>query len=1082
MREIQAKISPLIKNQFPSFYLDEGEDFVTFIEAYYEWLESNHQLLGLRNKTNFNVGDTVTQGTTTGTIIAIDGLDVVVRVNNFDSFRCNVQCDEYLPVTSSAGGSTFIETQRKLNPIHWARKLFTIRDVDLTLDQFIVHFKEKYLKNIEFDINTNKRLLVKNSFDLYRSKGTERSIDLFFRLVYGTSATVYYPGDDVMRLSAAQWIKPHYLEINNSPRTVGLVGKQIVGVTSGATAFVEKYIKRRSRGGFVYMLYLSNISGTFVSGELVKADTFYADLPRIKGSLSSATVIIGSKLFSVGDLVTFVSLKGAEAKGRVAAVDNKTGVVDFVFNDGGYGYTISGPSADFSEAELAGRTQTLMSSKVLTLSNVQTSNIVSGFSITNGGSGYSNSDTITVASAYINATATINTDASGVITDIHVSNTGSGFFTSSPAVTITTSGGTSASIAATTKSHPTYFKYFEPFTQRLAQVSVNAVSSTANVELFEAGQGVTFKQGATVKGYGTILVANNNADDDSSILTISVSNNALFGTGTTNTVTVTSLTTVNGNIEAITNTSATATVMGVPSTANLQVSAITSSSDFIIPAEVYQLDEQGVECANATIHVTSIKGFSGRIDVENMKGVFRDGRTIKVRGTSAEATVDDVTLTVGLYQISNSYTNSYSSQIFSSLTGTLANVEVVSGGSSASFRVGDLTDQEIIYLNTDLLSGNGTFTNAVSQAYLTMPLNSAEYGFPKNPGGNSASVIFDCLNFDSFTIGTISSLIEINPGIDYTIDPYVLAYQPYLSGFNLHDYVFEVSGPTGTFLAGERLLQEDNYLAKTTIEVGDETGLEVGEKVIQGSANGIVDTIQASANTILVKNVQGTFAVNATPLTSGSNGSFSTSVLSVDVDSSIVYTAKGIIKSANATHLHVKRIQFDNQFGIGNTVTGQVSGATATIVDIIPELDTLQIGFNANIEANVVTANGYVTQLDIVDSGLGYRNGEELTFVSADGLRTGAVIANVSGMGTGSGYYKTTKGFTSNVSKVHDGDYYQEYSYEVLSRIPLDKYAEMFKKVMHTAGTRFFGGVLLEDEHSVAMSYANSLITYEQTS
>ena len=119
MRGIQAKISPLIKSLFPSFYLDEWEDFATFLEAYYEWLESNHQQLEVTSNTNIEVGDVVTQGNTTGSVVAVEGSNVLVSVDGFDAFRCNIQCDEYLPITTSSGGNTFVEKQYKVNPIYY---------------------------------------------------------------------------------------------------------------------------------------------------------------------------------------------------------------------------------------------------------------------------------------------------------------------------------------------------------------------------------------------------------------------------------------------------------------------------------------------------------------------------------------------------------------------------------------------------------------------------------------------------------------------------------------------------------------------------------------------------------------------------------------------------------------------------------------------------------------------------------------------------------------------------------------------------------------------------------------------------
>ena len=40
---IEKKISNLIESQFPQFYQEEGPDFILFMKAYYEWLESEGQ-------------------------------------------------------------------------------------------------------------------------------------------------------------------------------------------------------------------------------------------------------------------------------------------------------------------------------------------------------------------------------------------------------------------------------------------------------------------------------------------------------------------------------------------------------------------------------------------------------------------------------------------------------------------------------------------------------------------------------------------------------------------------------------------------------------------------------------------------------------------------------------------------------------------------------------------------------------------------------------------------------------------------------------------------------------------------------
>ena len=235
--------------------------------------------------------------------------------------------------------------------MYHARRLPSYRDIDETTDDFIVHFKEKYLKNIQFDTATNKKLLVKNSLDLYRAKGTERSIDLFFKLVYGTAAEVQYPAEKIFRLSDGVYEKPEYLEIGYSIYNIDYVGKQVVGQLSGAKAFVEKYIRRRVGKGFVNLLYISGRQGEFRNGEVIglniNNEPVFDITKRSKliGSVKRVTVQTRGRDFTVGDIVRFTnSDRGLGGLARVESTNSQTGLVDFIFTDGGYGYTLNAES------------------------------------------------------------------------------------------------------------------------------------------------------------------------------------------------------------------------------------------------------------------------------------------------------------------------------------------------------------------------------------------------------------------------------------------------------------------------------------------------------------------------------------------------------------------------------------------------------------------------------------------------------------------------------------------------------------------------------------------------------------------
>lgn len=1072
MKNIEARISPLIENMFPAFYKDDGPDFIAFIKAYYEWLEQNHQLLTLDDADNFNVGDRVTQLEVTGEIIAKEGNDILVYVDGLETFKCFTVCSSLDPITSSSGGSSYITrggTTRRLGSLFLSRNLLNIQDIDTTIDLFISHFKEKYLKNIEFDTESNKRLLIKHSLDLYRSKGTERSIDLFFRLIYGVNTQVYYPGDDLFRLSSAQWTKPIYLEISESSETraISLVGKQIKGVTSGATAFVEKYIKRKVKNGSVHILYLSDSVGNFQNRELLISDKIYRDSPTVLGSLNQVEIVTGGKLFEVGDIVSFNSVNGDYGLARVSEVNNKSGVVDFLLIDGGWGYTDSANAA-YTENDLRSRTQSIISEKVLTLSNVNVTNSVATISITAGGTGYANADRVNVTSLYNNAYGVISTNTTGGITSVSVANAGSGFLTLNPSYTITNSTGgattgSAATLVVTTAEQNSFFDYFEDFKQPMVTVTYDAAT---NSELFTIGSSVRIGNSSSNVAFGVVL-DNGPTDSSNGSMVIWMSNNGSFSSG--NTIYLSSNASVTANAYFANNTTAKGAIMGLPNAATIEFGELTGDP-IVRSDEVYQVNTLGAETGNAIVS----EAYSNSIIVSSLKGVFKPSRALLVRSKSTNTSVTNITLNLGVYNITGNYTNTLSTGVFSKSTGTTANLISISSGAAASFRVGTITDSETIFLNTDLLAAN----NTSNVAFMDLRLNTSAYGFPKNPSGNSSAILYSCLNYDLFTIGTIGSLTSINPGAEYNITPYVLAYQPYIAGFNRRDYIINVANTTGNFFNGELIAQANTTINNYDLTLVSATGFTLGEKVYQGTigaetATGIVNEISTGTNTLTVSNTTGTFLASNTLTKSYISGGLSSNTTAVSLVQEIV-TSKGIIKSGNTSVIKVKRTQFENKFVVGATITGRQSNTSAVIVNVSEDPDTLPIGLNAQIAANVVTANGTVAALEIIDSGLGYSNGEIGLFSSEDGLRSGEAKFVVKGAGHGSGYYKTTKGFLSSISKIHDGDYYQEYSYDIMSKIPLEKYSGMFKKVMHTAGTRFFGSILLEENELVDLNISSN--------
>lgn len=989
MRDIEQKISPLVQNMFPAFYREEGQNFITFVEAYYEWLENNFQLLELEDTTDFNVGDKVTQQDVTGTIVNYVDKEILVQIDGFNTFKCYNVCSELIPITSSSGGSTFILTggnTKRLGPVYMSRNLSKLRDIDKTLDLFIVNFKEKYLKNIEFDTLSNKQLLVKNSLDLYRSKGTERSIDLFFRLVYGIKAEVDYPGERLFTLSAGEWYKPVYLEITSESvsRNIELVGKQITGVISGATAFVEKYIKRKVSSGFVHLLYISNIKGEFVTKELLKSDVAHNDSPKVLGSLTSAFVTFGGTGYKIGDIVTLGSATGDKALATVTSVKDMNGTVDFELIDSGWGYTVS--ANNITPYSATDRTQALVTDKLFTLYDIETGNTVQSITVGNPGFFYSNTDTIRVVSPTINATAKIVTSGS-LITEVIVTDPGSGFFTTTPTIEVVsntggiiTDGGATFSI--TFDEPKQYFNLFDTVSQANAS--------------------------------GTLIYS---ADS-----------------GTM------SLSSISGE---------------------LQVNDI-----------IYQIGASGERASARITQIISSALSAAQIKVDQITGVFLKNSTVYVLNRPITAEFTDLSLVVGVSNISN--THSKFTDTYFKYSGTKAKFEIESTGTDAQYEIGSITNTDTAYLNTDLLGGN----NILDVPLLSIPVNQFSFGFPKYPDGNINSVIFSTLQYEPFTLGSIATLADLNPGENYSTDPKNITYQPYLATENSKDYIIGIKDLTRSLAVDELITQEYEEL-RLELTLTTAINPSIGEKLYTSTGAGIVQSVNLPLSKIILKSVTGTMS-SSQALVSFSDGSLNAVISQVsNFEQSVI--AKAIVKSANSTLIHAKRIQYENLFKPNLLITGSRSGASANLVNISSDDSLKPIGFNGVIDLVADSTEGAVASLKITDSGFGYQENQPLVFSSEINPSVGNALAGTDGIGIGNGYYKTSKGFLSSLSKLHDGDFYQEYSYEVFSRIPLDKYAEMFKKVMHTAGTRFFGSVLIDSiiDSSVGPATSAATITNE---
>lgn len=1193
MLENNYYISNFIKEQFPQHFNEEHSELVAFVQAYYEWLEQTNQTTRL------------------------------------------------------------------------ARQLKENRDIDTTIDEYIRYFKTTFFADSRLQNTSDTRFILKHISDLYQAKGSIRSIELLLRLMFGQEVEIFLPSKRITSASESKWIRPRYVELSESPRNVGFIGKQITGSVSGAKGFVESVVTKVIAQKRITIAYLSDVQGIFKTGEFITDNGLIEEAPKVTGSLSGVTITNGGRNFVVGDTFNIISTQGRGGKAKVTSILDATGRVDFQLANGGYGYTVSNVY-----------TKSLSSNATLTVSNITNANVdIEDFffyetiiqpmvKVTTIGAG-SNSDFDTyangalvyganlypnndvnssnVASGYIvqtsanqyhltvhtgnfenadfiytgnvatnvqldtvaNATPTgsyIGTryDAETNVYTIGMNANSSPFYADVPAAFIIgLSSNTYANITSVGRGVGADFEIGSLGEQETLTLFTDIIGEDNNTGIEElnqpyydirvdgSGSNIGFVDSITIdtileldgqanavhpqhsNGYfangqyifsanvfvNTIHVASGGTgynNSDTVVFTggnpavTATANITTFANGTINyyrhtkgeyyqsqpTLTITTSTGSGANLIAIMGAQGAASrtnvfidsvyavdggtgysnadtliftggnaavnaAGGVTTYANGTISSLqvtTKGADYVTTPSVTVSTSTGTDANLVAILGAQLSGNGVHANVKTANathlivhhianGSFVNNQIITNQHVNAFAVVNASSLASG-----TNYTQSDTLTI----TGGGANVTataVLQNGSLTLGANGGFTQNTILIdepgSEYDSPADVTINTSTGLGASLTVNMDYG-YGFPKSGHADLTTILWDALTFANFTIGEIASLNGINPGANYNLDPVAVAYNPFVAGNNRRDIVCVVNNRNGVFKAGERITQilaKPGFLVQhngNIVYTGNNTAITIGEGIRQEQANGLVitGTVTTSNSTHIVIN-------NVNPATAdfsdgtGTGASYlanpfytittNTLINSIDggveeFDESEIATGqyKYILPDldANRELVHIRRLRFGQSFVGGALLTGQTSGATANVLFAYNDANTQPIGLNAQITANVITANGVADGIEVINSGYGYEPGGTLTLENANTPFIVSGTARVEQMGIGPGFWRSRESFTSDINKIHDNNYYQEYSYVVRTGISLNKYKDILTDILHVAGTKLFGEVV----------------------
>lgn len=982
----------------------------------------------------------------------------------FDVVRTNVVLRELFPDIYQEEAQTLIAfleayyTWLEDSEYGQAKNLLTYRDIDNTLDDFIIFFKNKYLKNLPLLTKGNIRNFIKHSDDFYDVRGTEEGIKLLFNLLYDTRATVYKPGSDVIKASDGEWHVPQYLEVTISTRTSDYIAKEIVGASSGARAFVEAVIRKQAGGQYFDVVYISNLRGNFRTGERIGLeDESLEDAPRVIGSLNVIEIIDGGRDNRVGDIFNVISTTGKQALARVSNTFNGTGRVDFELEDGGTGYSINATA--------------VVSNVVINISNITNAN--------SAANGFISFETIEQRLANVSFLSANNTFTVGDVVEAYTS--GTWVRQATGIVAEVNQTGANGNVLLAYSNLQSEFVFAD--TLRKQGNTISAVidtyqdkTATANVVNWNSNSIGIHNVVNTFKNTGTRL-RGRSSNTFANIVSFSTGSGADFNIGSiTNEETVVVHTDIIGGMNDA----------NVPYL-YIKINGEGSGMGFVDSVVV---TNPGSGYTNGTPIVFESGGSSvTSITINNPGTGYANGERVVFTsntgtGASAIITTDGVGAIVG-------FTFANNGQFYSETP--VVTIQTTSGtGASLTAVLGNPTGAE----GTITTDGSGgitsvTITNVGSGYFYTPNVSVAGgtgatftvnmdwgYGFPKNPQGDDTSFINALLNKDTMTIGTIASLTNISPGQNYNQNPFVRVVEPLISAVERKNFTLNLANVAGSFVEGEVVTQNfnENLIQLTYEGISGNTTFDVGEVISQGSANGVV--YYRDGTVVRLANVNGTF-VTTTGIPTQITGSVSlatANVTAVDPYPQSVIV-RGVVDSYSNNVLNVKRLSFNSNFTTGAQITGVTSSAEANVISFTIDDSSQSMGNNAVVNATVRTANGIASTVEVIDSGFGYRQDDivQLSAANNNFVITGRAVLQK--QGTGQGFWKSTRGFLNSDKYIHDSHYYQTFSYEIQSKLSFDYYSDIVRQLLHIAGTEMFGKVVINSTSNVGTLVCTTSVT-----
>lgn len=212
-------------------------------------------------------------------------------------------------------------------------------DIDKTTDAFLTKFSSAYQDTIPVNIAANRRILAKAMTELYKTKGTEASFKLLFRLLFDVNIEISFPKEQIFKSSSNKWIQDLTIFVTvTSGNITDIVGRTIYTKNSSGSV-ASNILNYKLVSGSTYEIFVSRPAPntTFLPNDIVSVSgiTFSG---IVKSTTVDYTVVKSGSGFKAGQIFNIGTQTGSGSKIKVTQVDSDGSIVRAQFINFGIGY------------------------------------------------------------------------------------------------------------------------------------------------------------------------------------------------------------------------------------------------------------------------------------------------------------------------------------------------------------------------------------------------------------------------------------------------------------------------------------------------------------------------------------------------------------------------------------------------------------------------------------------------------------------------------------------------------------------------------------------------------------------------